>query len=265
VCVDLTTDGANCGSCGTACTWGHGEVCIAGACVGCVPAQELPAAFLGDWTGTGTQDNPPLDWPIAMSFAGGGVGKVVGTATYPTLGCSSDLVFEGAEATLGDVPAVRLTERVKSGPCVDGTFMLQLADDRLAFSWVAHDGGSTATGTLEQHDASGGCPAERLFVACEPRFVCPDRLLCCDDGSAPSLCCPAAEVCGDACCPPEYACDECSGGVCYVPGICPCRAERLCGPGCCPLGTSCEADEGGEPSCQPSGGGAVAVRIRRAV
>jgi len=78
------------------------------------PASTVPAAYLGQWHGT-LADNTGLEGPQAadLTLAGGAVGSVVGTVSYPTVGCGYDLRLLSATAS-----QVELYEQVTSGSCI---------------------------------------------------------------------------------------------------------------------------------------------------
>lgn len=114
-------------------------------------ANMVPAAYLGTWTGTGTQVNPSVEWPMRITIRGGAVGSIVGGAEYPEQSCGGNLILE--EVASGIVLGESLT--YGQGSCTDGgTITLTLrGDGRLAFGWVGirTDGSvSTATGMLSR-------------------------------------------------------------------------------------------------------------------
>lgn len=116
----------------------------------------LPDAFLGIWSGAGTETDPPATWPLTVTFRGGGVGQVVGTATYPTLACGSDLVLQSIDPASGGIVVV---EAITTGAanCTDGGSMTFLAMDgaeQVTFTWRGPEGTGTGEGTLEPIRAS---------------------------------------------------------------------------------------------------------------
>jgi hypothetical protein len=74
----------------------------------------LPSAYLGRWQGT-LADNVGLEGPQAaqLSITNGAVNSVVGSATYPNVGCTYSLQLFRVQAN-----KVILHEQVQSGPCV---------------------------------------------------------------------------------------------------------------------------------------------------
>ena len=109
-----------------------------------VAAQEIPAAFVGSWKGTGSQSDEPGEWTIALTLADGPRGGVVGTITYPSLDCGGDLILRVA-----DRGRVELAERITFGDCVDhGIVTLTPASAGLAFDWRTDGGGPVARGAL---------------------------------------------------------------------------------------------------------------------
>ena len=74
----------------------------------------MPAAFVGNWTGTLT-DNTGLEGPQTanLTLAGGAVNSVVGSANYPNVGCRYDLRLISSASN-----EVELYEEIQSGPCV---------------------------------------------------------------------------------------------------------------------------------------------------
>jgi tRNA A-37 threonylcarbamoyl transferase component Bud32 len=74
----------------------------------------VPSAYLGKWQGT-LADNIGLEGPQAaqLTIANGAVNSVVGSASYPNVGCTYSLQLIEAQAG-----KVTLHEQVQSGPCV---------------------------------------------------------------------------------------------------------------------------------------------------
>ncbi len=72
----------------------------------------------GTWRGIGFQYDDKSQWAIEMTvFARGNIGDVVGFISYPSLGCTADLI---RQVERGDTLA--MTERLITGQgkCVDG-------------------------------------------------------------------------------------------------------------------------------------------------
>ena len=76
----------------------------------------VPTGFLGNWTGTLT-DNTGREGPQATSLtlAGGAVNSVVGTVYYPNVGCRYDLRLISISAA---THALELYEEIQSGVCM---------------------------------------------------------------------------------------------------------------------------------------------------
>jgi tRNA A-37 threonylcarbamoyl transferase component Bud32 len=74
----------------------------------------VPSAYLGRWQGT-LADNIGLEGPQAaqLTITNGAVNSVVGSASYPNVGCTYSLQLSEAQAG-----KVTLHEEVQSGPCV---------------------------------------------------------------------------------------------------------------------------------------------------
>lgn len=120
------------------------------------PGVTLPDAYVGIWSGTGTETDPPATWPITVAFRGGGVDQVVGTATYPTLACGADLVLRSVDPATGSIEVV---EDITTGEanCTDGgAMMFERANgaEQVSFTWVGPGGTGTGQGTLQPVRAS---------------------------------------------------------------------------------------------------------------
>jgi hypothetical protein len=74
----------------------------------------MSSAYLGRWQVT-LADNFGLEGPQAaqLTITNGAVNSVVGSASYPNVGCTYSLELFAAQAS-----QVTLREEVKSGPCV---------------------------------------------------------------------------------------------------------------------------------------------------
>jgi hypothetical protein len=109
-------------------------------------APSAQRAFVGVWTGMGTQsDQPDSSWSITAAITGGQPGAVVGTIAYPSLTCGGNLVLESATA---DSLVVR--ERITFGDCLDGgmiTFGWR-SPGYLDYRWRSDTGDVTARGQL---------------------------------------------------------------------------------------------------------------------
>ena len=107
-------------------------------------SEQVGPAFEGSWRGHGTQSNPPSEWTIALTVAGGGRGSVVGTIAYPSLACGGDLILRAAASD-----RLELLERITYGGCVDrGIVTLTPAAGGLAFDWREQQGPMTGRGML---------------------------------------------------------------------------------------------------------------------
>ena len=74
----------------------------------------MPSTYLGRWQGT-LADNTGLEGPQAadLTITGGAVNSVVGTVSYPNVGCTYDFRLVSARPD-----KVTLYEQVQSGPCI---------------------------------------------------------------------------------------------------------------------------------------------------
>jgi hypothetical protein len=79
-----------------------------------VPTPSVPAAFLGDWSGGITQQNPPIPpFTMSVSIIQGSVGSTIASASYTgTSPCSVHWTLLGA-----DVKQLVVNETVDSGDC----------------------------------------------------------------------------------------------------------------------------------------------------
>jgi hypothetical protein len=87
-------------------------------------ASAVPPAYLGHWKGT-LADNTGLEGPQAadLTITGGAVNSVVGTVSYPNVGCTYD--FRLVSAQPGQVT---FYEQVRSGLCESEYVVLAPAD-----------------------------------------------------------------------------------------------------------------------------------------
>ena len=76
-------------------------------------AGAVPAAYLGHWKGT-LADNTGLEGPQAadLTITGGGVDSVVGTVSYPNVGCTYSFRLVSAQPD-----QVTFYEQVQAGLC----------------------------------------------------------------------------------------------------------------------------------------------------
>jgi hypothetical protein len=108
--------------------------------------QNVNAAYVGVWSGTGNQVNG-TSWSILLSVVPGSTGSIVGTISYPSLTCGGELRLKRVTDS-----SIELSEKLTygAGRCVDrGTDVLQLpANQKIAYSWLTAQGKQEATGTL---------------------------------------------------------------------------------------------------------------------
>lgn len=97
-----------------------GSASAVAACSAGPPGQAVPAAFLGHWTGTLT-DNTGVEGPqpADLRLASGAVNSVAGTVSYPNVGCGYNLRLLSSAANQAE-----LYEEVQSGPCISEYVML---------------------------------------------------------------------------------------------------------------------------------------------
>jgi hypothetical protein len=90
----------------------------------------VPQAYLGTWHGT-LADNTGLQGPQTtdLTLTGGPQNTVVGTVSYPDVGCGYDLRLVSAAATV-----VELYEQVTSGACISEYVLLAPAGGAISES-----------------------------------------------------------------------------------------------------------------------------------
>jgi hypothetical protein len=90
----------------------------------------VPKAYLGNWHGT-LADYTGMEGPQTtdLTLAGGALNAVVGTVSYPDVGCGYDLRLVSAAAT-----RVELYEQVTSGACVSEYVLLAPAGGTISES-----------------------------------------------------------------------------------------------------------------------------------
>jgi len=128
---------------------------------GCAPAMhpgvtpDPQRPFIGSWQGRGEQSDDPTGWSIAATIAGGEVGAVVGTITYPSLSCGGELVLRRVGQD-----GMELREHITHGRCVDqGIINLAVRPGGwLAFDWRTEADGATARGQLAPARAPAPSP-----------------------------------------------------------------------------------------------------------
>jgi hypothetical protein len=114
-----------------------GSVSAAGVPVSVTPIGSgqtgMPAAFVGRWTGTLT-DNTGVEGPqaVRLTLAGGEVNTLVGTVSYPNVGCGYALRLTEMAAN-----QVQLYEEIQSGLCLSEYVTLTLSDTGITESVYA--------------------------------------------------------------------------------------------------------------------------------
>jgi hypothetical protein len=114
------TDGASTGSAPASQTTASVPASVSASAVaassGGPSEQAVPTGFLGNWTGTLT-DNTGLEGPQATSLTltGGAVNSVVGTVNYPNVGCRYNLRLISISSA---AHAIELYEEIQSGLCM---------------------------------------------------------------------------------------------------------------------------------------------------
>jgi hypothetical protein len=116
------TDGASTSSraAGSSGPAGHATATVSASAVaassGGSSEEAVPTGFLGNWTGTLT-DNTGLEGPQATSLtlSGGSVNSVVGTVYYPNVGCRYNLRLISISAATHEI---ELYEEIQSGVCM---------------------------------------------------------------------------------------------------------------------------------------------------
>lgn len=113
----------------------------------------LPPEYAGTWQGSAIQVNPPDQFPLTITFIGGGIDEVVARVEYPSYACEGELRLDRVEPG-----SLQLTEQVTVGAdiCVDGgAITLALSSDgTMDFSWSSPEGSATANATLLPMDPS---------------------------------------------------------------------------------------------------------------
>jgi hypothetical protein len=114
--------------------------------------ENLPADYLGTWAGTGVQADQGVEWEVVLTLSGGSIGTVVGTSSYPELGCEGTLTLIMFDQIYP--PYAKLEETIIAGQdvCANGTFSVSFAEfvQGMLFTWTSATSGSIATGTLRQ-------------------------------------------------------------------------------------------------------------------
>jgi hypothetical protein len=110
--------------------------------------QNVNAAYVGVWSGTGNQVNG-TNWSILMSVVPGSTGSVVGTISYPSLTCGGELRLKRVTDS-----SIELSEKLTygAGRCIDrGVNVLTLtSNQKVSYSWFTAQGKQEATGTLNK-------------------------------------------------------------------------------------------------------------------
>ena len=109
--------------------------------------DSLPESYISLWEGNGTQSDEADSWSVSIALVGGPIGSVVGTSSYPSLGCGGSLTL-----TAVSTESVEVREELTYGLdlCTDiGTFVFSLEPDgTLRFEWRSEDASYVATGML---------------------------------------------------------------------------------------------------------------------
>jgi hypothetical protein len=94
------------------------------------PAVDLsvPASYLGLWQGTLTSSSNTTPEPLDLTITGGRLGTEVGKSSYPTFGCTSNLILESSQQ--GQVVA----EETANGQCDQDTIVLAQNGSQLDIS-----------------------------------------------------------------------------------------------------------------------------------
>jgi hypothetical protein len=103
------------------------------------PTSPVPAAFHGQWRGTGTNYLGGKEFTAVVTFPASPQGQVIATADFPTYGCQEVWQLRKRAAQVIDARAT-----VSSGPCVVRPLDVQVrlvGPRRLYVQWRLLDGG----------------------------------------------------------------------------------------------------------------------------
>lgn len=114
----------------------------------------VPAGYLGHWQGT-LQDHTGLEGPqdASINITGGRVGSIVGTASYPNVGCTYNFRLDGVTAS-----QVTIYEEITGGLCQSEYVVLSLSGRGLAdavYATAPGQGLASFTGQLAKSLTSG--------------------------------------------------------------------------------------------------------------
>ena len=114
----------------------------------------LPQDFLGTWSGTGVQSDLKLQWDVVLTLNGGNTGSVVGTLTYPGLGCEGTLTLLDFDTIYPPYATLAETIVTGQGVCANGEFEVSFLEgvQGMSFTWTSSSSGSIANGTLQRSD-----------------------------------------------------------------------------------------------------------------
>jgi eukaryotic-like serine/threonine-protein kinase len=106
----------------------------------------VPASYVGVWKGTLSQAQI-LDYPVILTIRAGKGGSVVGSTSYPTLGCDASLTLLDTSST-----SMTLDEETTSngGPCAaQATLTISLTQNRrLSFTGTGKTEAESTTAVL---------------------------------------------------------------------------------------------------------------------
>lgn len=101
--------------------------------------DQMPAAIVGTWTGTVSQNKGKSNYTVVMTVSASGA-----TTEYPELKCGGALTRVGQSRGY-----VFFTETIShggqgtGGSCIDGTITVAPADGKLAWGWIGSFKGET--------------------------------------------------------------------------------------------------------------------------
>lgn len=116
-----------------------------------VPAASPYREVKGSWAGVGYQYDIKSTWPIQMTlFERAEVGEPIGVLSYPSLGCTADLIREPER---GDVLVMREKLTSGQGRCVDNGLIRiprRPTARELDWKWDFENGTEGASSTLKR-------------------------------------------------------------------------------------------------------------------
>jgi hypothetical protein len=103
---------------------------------------ETPPTLIGTWEGVVTQG--ASEYAVTVDLRGADVGEAAGSATYPSLSCTSELTLID-----GTPRIVHMDEAILTGTCVPTTVTLTLQPDgALQYSFQSSFGSDPGSGSL---------------------------------------------------------------------------------------------------------------------